>query len=78
MRFFVAMFYATDKFTSGYINDIKNLASNPRPTVIIACDDSYLTRSSVDVNGDELPDGVYQLVSQLSSNYTDSTVANNL
>ena len=55
--------YATDELTSGYLNDIKNLASNPIPTVTISCTDSYLTVSTEDEFGNELPDGDYMLVS---------------
>jgi hypothetical protein len=54
--------YAADGLTSGYLNDIKNLASNPIPTITISCGDSFLTKSKVDEHGAQLPDGEYQLV----------------
>jgi hypothetical protein len=54
--------YATDELTSGYLNDIKNLASNSMRTITISCGDSYLMKSKVDKDGNQLPDGKYQLV----------------
>ena len=56
-------YYVADESTSGYLNDIKNLASNPIPTVTIVCSDSYLTKSTVDEFGNPLPDGKYEEVS---------------
>jgi hypothetical protein len=54
--------YAADELNSGYLNAIKNLASNPMPTVTIFCDDTWLTKSTIDMNGNQLPPGQYQPV----------------
>jgi hypothetical protein len=43
------------------MEDIKDQAF---PDVTIACDDTYITESTIDMYGNPLPPGVYQPVSQ--------------
>jgi hypothetical protein len=54
--------YAANKLT-GALQNVKDQIYNYLPGMTIACDDTYMTESTVDQNGNQLPPGVYQLVS---------------
>jgi hypothetical protein len=65
--FWMAAFsiYAADKLTLGVLKDIAGQTFNQlNPSILILCDDTYLTESTIDEHGQQLPPGVYQAVSQ--------------
>jgi len=64
--FWMAAFsiYAADKLILGVLKDIATQDFNLNPPIRIFCDDTYLTESTTDQNGVQLPQGVYQAVSQ--------------
>lgn len=68
-HFWMAVFgnrhYTANELTSGALQDINGGAFDDLiPGLLILCDDTYLTESTVDENGNQLPPGVYQPVSQ--------------
>jgi hypothetical protein len=56
--------YAADKLTLGALQDIALQDFDLNPSITVHCDDTYLTESTTDMNGQQLPPGVYQPVSQ--------------
>jgi len=57
--------HTADNLTSGVFEDIKDQTFNfLNPTIVFACDDTYLTESTVGMLGNRLPAGTYQPVSQ--------------
>jgi len=69
---------ATDELTSGTLAEIKNQPFNLNPGITIACDDTYLTESTTDENGNQLPAGVYQPVSQWGFSSCVNSTANHI